>query len=115
VSPFIYWPPASHIYVACLAAAKTIINEIKQDLPEESPIVWTTQAFSVAAAVSMFSLLSHAKVLQMLDYSVFGQFQSQPISSRIRRTSAANYRHDIRSFEQCCNKLNYISRYKAPE
>jgi hypothetical protein len=54
---------ASHIYVACLAAAKTIINEIKQDLPEESPILWTTQAFSVAAAVSMFSLLSYAKSL----------------------------------------------------
>ncbi|PVH71544.1 hypothetical protein DL98DRAFT_503508, partial [Cadophora sp. DSE1049] len=35
----------------CLAAAKTIINELKQDLPEESPILWTTQAFSVAAAI----------------------------------------------------------------
>jgi hypothetical protein len=34
---------------------------MKQDLPEESPILWTTQAFSVAAAVSMFSLLSRAK------------------------------------------------------
>lgn len=38
--------------IACLAAAKTIINEVKQDLPEESPILWTMQAFSVAAAVS---------------------------------------------------------------
>ncbi|KAH8683084.1 hypothetical protein BGZ60DRAFT_210942 [Tricladium varicosporioides] len=36
----------------CLAAAKTIINEVKQSLPEESPILWTMQAFSVAAAVS---------------------------------------------------------------
>ncbi|KAG4436127.1 hypothetical protein IFR05_008406 [Cadophora sp. M221] len=35
----------------CLAAAKTIINELKQDLPDESPILWTTQAFSVAAAI----------------------------------------------------------------
>ncbi|KAH6684399.1 hypothetical protein B0J14DRAFT_11637 [Halenospora varia] len=35
----------------CLAAAKTIINEVKQDLPEESPILWTMQAFSVAAAI----------------------------------------------------------------
>jgi hypothetical protein len=38
--------------LACLAAAKTIINEVKQDLPEESPILWTMQAFTVAAAVS---------------------------------------------------------------
>lgn len=38
---------------ACLAAAKTIINELKQDLPDASPILWTTQAFSVAAAVSL--------------------------------------------------------------
>jgi hypothetical protein len=38
--------------LACLAAAKTIINEMKQDLSEESPVLWTTQAFSVAAAVS---------------------------------------------------------------
>ncbi|KAK0116426.1 hypothetical protein ONS95_013445 [Cadophora gregata] len=35
----------------CLAAAKTIINEIKQEVPDESPILWTTQAFSVAAAI----------------------------------------------------------------
>ncbi|KAF4626316.1 hypothetical protein G7Y89_g11846 [Cudoniella acicularis] len=35
----------------CLAAAKTIINEVKQDLPDESPILWTMQAFSVAAAI----------------------------------------------------------------
>ncbi|KAH7393562.1 hypothetical protein BKA64DRAFT_90903 [Cadophora sp. MPI-SDFR-AT-0126] len=35
----------------CLAAAKTIINELKQDLPEQSPTLWTTQAFSVAAAI----------------------------------------------------------------
>src|SRR3978361_977596 len=34
----------------CLAAAKTIINEVKE-VPEESPILWTMQAFSVAAAV----------------------------------------------------------------
>jgi hypothetical protein len=38
--------------IACLAAAKTIINEMKQEFSEESPILWTTQAFSVAAAVS---------------------------------------------------------------
>jgi hypothetical protein len=42
----------SDILTACMAAAKTIINELKQDLPEESPILWTTQAFSVAAGVS---------------------------------------------------------------
>lgn len=36
----------------CLAAAKTIINEVKE-VPEESPILWTMQAFSVAAAVSV--------------------------------------------------------------
>lgn len=36
----------------CLAAAKTIINEAKQEPPNESPILWTMQAFSVAAAVS---------------------------------------------------------------
>lgn len=36
----------------CLAAAKTIINEVKE-VPEESPILWTMQAFSVAAAVSI--------------------------------------------------------------
>ena len=35
----------------CLAAAKTIINEVKQPLPDESPILWVMQAFSVAAAV----------------------------------------------------------------
>ncbi|TVY49520.1 hypothetical protein LOCC1_G000309 [Lachnellula occidentalis] len=35
----------------CLSAAKTIINEVKQDLPDESPIIWTTEAFSVAAAI----------------------------------------------------------------
>ncbi|TVY85176.1 putative transcription factor lepB [Lachnellula suecica] len=38
-------------YLACLAAAKTIINEVKQDFPDESPILWTMQAFSVAAAI----------------------------------------------------------------
>jgi hypothetical protein len=43
----------SDLAKACLAAAKTIINEIKQELPDESPILWTTQAFSVAAAVSI--------------------------------------------------------------
>ncbi|CZR59277.1 uncharacterized protein PAC_09169 [Phialocephala subalpina] len=35
----------------CLAAAKTIINEMKQDVHDESPILWTTQAFSVAAGI----------------------------------------------------------------
>jgi hypothetical protein len=45
-------PDVSDPAKACLAAAKTIINETKQELPDESPILWTTQAFSVAAAVS---------------------------------------------------------------
>lgn len=36
----------------CLAAAKTIINEMKDDAEVEFPNFWTTQAFSVAAAVS---------------------------------------------------------------
>ncbi len=36
----------------CLAAAKTIINELKQELPDGSPFLWTMQAFGVAAAVS---------------------------------------------------------------
>lgn len=35
----------------CLAAAKTIMNEMKQDIQDESPILWTTQAFSVAAGI----------------------------------------------------------------
>jgi len=35
----------------CLAAAKTIINEVNQDYPAESPVLWTMQAFSVAAGV----------------------------------------------------------------
>ncbi|KUJ19815.1 uncharacterized protein LY89DRAFT_731066 [Mollisia scopiformis] len=35
----------------CLAAAKTIMNEMKQDVQDESPILWTTQAFSVAAGI----------------------------------------------------------------
>jgi hypothetical protein len=39
--------------LACLAAAKTIINEVKQVLPEKSPVLWTMQAFTVAAAVSI--------------------------------------------------------------
>jgi hypothetical protein len=43
--------------LACLAAAKIIINEVKQDLPDESPILWTMQAFSVAAAVSLAETL----------------------------------------------------------
>lgn len=41
---------------ACLAAAKTILNEMKQDFPEEAPLLWTVQAFSVAAAVSVMFL-----------------------------------------------------------
>lgn len=36
----------------CIAAAKTMLNEFKQDEHEESPLLWTMQAFSVAAAVS---------------------------------------------------------------
>ena len=47
----------------CLAAAKTIINEVKE-VPEESPILWTMQAFSVAAAVSI--LCTEAKLLLIL-------------------------------------------------
>lgn len=35
----------------CLSAAKTIINEIKSGDFENSPIFWTTQAFSVAAGI----------------------------------------------------------------
>ena len=35
----------------CLAAAKTIINEMKEDAEDEFPNIWTTQAFSVAAAI----------------------------------------------------------------
>lgn len=35
----------------CLAAAKTIINEMKQDDSDKNPIFWTIQAFSVAAGI----------------------------------------------------------------
>ncbi|KAF8865789.1 hypothetical protein BDZ45DRAFT_374890 [Acephala macrosclerotiorum] len=35
----------------CLAAAKTIMNEMKQDIQDDSPVLWTTQAFSVAAGI----------------------------------------------------------------
>jgi hypothetical protein len=35
----------------CLAAAKTIINEIKEDVQDENPILWTDQAFTVAASI----------------------------------------------------------------
>jgi hypothetical protein len=36
----------------CLAAAKTILNEVKDEEGEDDfPIIWTTQAFVVAAAV----------------------------------------------------------------
>lgn len=37
----------------CLAAAKTIINEVKEETSSETPILWSMQAFSVAAAVSI--------------------------------------------------------------
>jgi hypothetical protein len=36
----------------CLAAAKTIIYEVKKEMPTESPNIWIFQSFSVAAAVS---------------------------------------------------------------
>jgi hypothetical protein len=36
----------------CLAAAKTIINEVKEEFSDNSPILWTMQAFSVAAGVN---------------------------------------------------------------
>ena len=36
----------------CLAAAKTIINEVKKEMPAGSPNIWIFQSFSVAAAVS---------------------------------------------------------------
>ncbi|KAL3422669.1 C6 zinc finger domain-containing protein [Phlyctema vagabunda] len=35
----------------CLAAAKTIIYEVKQEMAEDGPIFWTMQAFTVAAAI----------------------------------------------------------------
>lgn len=35
----------------CLAAAKTIINEMKADVQDESPNLWTNQAFVVAASI----------------------------------------------------------------
>jgi hypothetical protein len=46
---------------------------MKQDLPNESPILWTTQAFSVAAAVSVrrehihFSILICGQIILSLD------------------------------------------------
>ena len=61
----------------CLAAAKTIINEVKE-VPEESPILWTMQAFSVAAAVS-FKLMAVRMKLILQDNSVPGQFQSSSV------------------------------------
>jgi hypothetical protein len=36
----------------CLEAAKTIINEVKQEMPVGSPNIWIFQSFSIAAAVS---------------------------------------------------------------
>jgi hypothetical protein len=36
----------------CLAAAESIIKELRQEFPEGSPNLWTFSAFSVAAAVS---------------------------------------------------------------
>ena len=36
----------------CLAAAKTIVNEVKREMPAGSPNLWTFQSFGVAAAVS---------------------------------------------------------------
>lgn len=41
----------------CIAAAKTILKEFKQDQSEDVPLLWTMQAFSVAAAVSNLTLL----------------------------------------------------------
>ncbi|KAI9742917.1 MAG: hypothetical protein M1818_003646 [Claussenomyces sp. TS43310] len=35
----------------CLAAAKTILGELRQEQADEAPILWTMQAFSVAAAI----------------------------------------------------------------
>lgn len=34
----------------CLAAAKTIIKEVKEEMSNDTPILWTFQAFIVAAA-----------------------------------------------------------------
>ncbi|TVY19089.1 putative transcription factor lepB [Lachnellula arida] len=53
----------------CLSAAKTIINEVKQDLPDESPIIWTTQAFSVAAAIilSLDNFSRHQSAQEYID------------------------------------------------
>lgn len=41
----------------CLAAAKTIINEVKQAMPAGSPNIWIFQTFTVAAAVSVSKTL----------------------------------------------------------
>ncbi|TVY93627.1 putative transcription factor [Lachnellula willkommii] len=53
----------------CLSAAKTIINEVKQDLPDENPIIWTTQAFSVAAAIilSLDNFSRHQSAQEYID------------------------------------------------
>lgn len=55
----------------CIAAAKTILNEFKQDQFEESPLLWTMQAFSVAAAVSpafsIFRLVLINQIILSLD------------------------------------------------
>jgi len=40
----------------CLAAAKTIIHEVKEVASNEVPSIWSFQAFSVAAAVSILIL-----------------------------------------------------------
>jgi hypothetical protein len=68
--------------IACLAAAKTIINEVKQDLPEESPILWTMQAFTVAAAVGSGKYYPKPSSDIIVDHIISRQFQSYSISSR---------------------------------
>lgn len=61
----------------CLAAAKTIINEVKE-VPEESPILWTMQAFSVAAAI-ILSLDNFNRHQSAREYAEHRQLVTQAI------------------------------------
>jgi hypothetical protein len=55
----------------CLAAAKTIINEVKQDMPAGSPNLWVFQSFSVAAAVSTLSMPFRPSLISRFTYRSF--------------------------------------------
>lgn len=62
----------------CLAAAKTIIHEVKSEILNDTPIFWTLQAFSVAAAI-ILSLDNFNRQQSAREYAEHRQLVTQTI------------------------------------